>query len=190
MRQCFRALSAHRVPAMRDARKAQEAAGTAPRTPPRAFLVLTPLSSALWSLHSLISYARSLRLRVQKCGFQSKGHLENSYTKGCNLKFQSSTENSGKLRKGILLPTHPQMPSPSSSLEPPHFAMTLRSWQQDLVVDVSETHLLTLRIRKDRNQACLVYSQDQGPCLTHSWSSVHVSGERAEGRNLWPQRCA
>lgn len=110
MRQCFRALSAHRVPAVRDARKAQEAAGTAPRTPPRAFFVLTPLSSALWSLHSLISYARSLRLRVQKCGFQSKGHLENSYTKGCKLKFQSSTENSGKEFSYPPIPKCPHLP--------------------------------------------------------------------------------
>lgn len=92
-----------------------------PSLHPWAFFLFISLSFALWSLHILISYPSSLHLRVQKCGFQSKGHLENSYTKGCKLKFQSSAENSGK---EFSYP-RPPMPSPSSSLEPPHFAITL-----------------------------------------------------------------
>lgn len=148
-----------------------------PPSLPLCFLLVYFPFLALWSLHILISHPCSLHLRVQKCGFQSKGHLENNYTTRLQVEIPVFHRT---LREGIL--SSPEMPSPSSSWEPPHFTIMLRWWWQDLALGAPGPHLLTLSIHKDKSQACAVGLQGLGPCLRCSWSSLQIRGGRRGGR--------
>lgn len=91
--------------------------------PPSLCLFSSCLCSVfgLWSLHILISHPCSLHLGVQRSGSQREGHLGNNYTAGLQVDIPVLHR---KLGKGI--PSPPEVPSPSSSLEPPHFTITLR----------------------------------------------------------------
>lgn len=79
------------------AHKAHEATALAP---PAFAPVYFPFF-ALQSLYILPPHPCSPHLRVQKCGFQSKGHLGNNYTGGLQVEIPDLH---GKLGKGILSP--------------------------------------------------------------------------------------
>lgn len=116
MCQCVQALRAHQVPSVGGLTKHMKC----PPSLRLRFLLFTSLSLPFGHFTFLFPIPAHFTLEFRSVDFKAKDIWEIIILQGCKLKFQTSTES---LEKEF---SHPEMPSPSSSLEPPHFTITPR----------------------------------------------------------------